>query len=277
MPAPEPHPSRLPKPERAPARERLASGSRNPGDAGEAASDSAPAPAPGLDASVVIPARNECDYICAALESVTEQTCGMAVIEAVVCANGCQDATVAVSGDFGRAHAELKLRVLDDDSPGLARAKNHGAAAATGRVLIFLDADSRLAPDLVECVLERERQGMPAGSLKMVADSDDLLDRGFFGVIEYGKRLFRIKANMLYCTREIFWRHGGFDESMNVAEDRDLLVRLQRAGVNVVHATETCIATSPRRLHILPFRLGIVTTLGRWALAHAGIGRRWSY
>lgn len=230
-----------------------------------------------LDASIVIPSRNEEDYIEAALESVSAQTCGPRGIEAIVAANGCDDSTVALSVAFGRRHPELRVTVLDHASPGLSRAKNRGAGVAKGRLLVFLDADSRLAPDLIERVVERERQGAPAGSLKIVADSDDLLDRAFFALIEYGKRLFGIKANMLYCSSELFRRHGGFDESMNIGEDRDLLVRLGRAGVNVVHVSETWIATSPRRLHSHPLRLGIVTTLGRWALAHAGIGRRWTY
>lgn len=75
----------------------------------------------------------------------------------------------------------------------------------------------------------------------------------------------------------LFLDEGGFDERLRQAEDRDLLVRLQRRGVVVGHVGETWIATSPRRLHALPLRLGIVSTLGRCALGHAGIARRWRY
>jgi glycosyltransferase involved in cell wall biosynthesis len=236
----------------------------------------APAAPDSVAASVVIPARNEESYIEAALCSVAAQTVASR-IEAIVAANGCTDATVAVAESFARDHPELPITVLDHDVPSIPRAKNRGASLARGDVIVFLDADSRLAPDLVGHVIERAGRGMAAGSLKMRADSDDLLDRAFFALIEYGKRVFRIKANMLYCSRHLFWEQGGFDESLNVAEDRDLLVRLQRAGVKVSHVTESWVATSPRRLHTLPLRLGMVTTLGRWALAHGGVGRHWRY
>jgi glycosyltransferase involved in cell wall biosynthesis len=226
--------------------------------------------------SVVIPARDEEDYIEAALRSVAAQT-RAGRIEAIVAANGCTDATVAVAEAFARHHPELPITVVDHEVPGISRAKNRGAALARGDVLVFLDADSRLAPDMIDQVIKRTERGMAAGSMKMRADSHDLLDRGFFALIEYGKRVFGIKANMLYCSRELFSEHGGFDESLNVAEDRNLLVRLQKAGVNVAHLTESWVATSPRRLHGLPLRLGMVTTLGRWAMAHGGVGRRWRY
>ena len=77
--------------------------------------------------------------------------------------------------------------------------------------------------------------------------------------------------------RELFLDAGGFNETLKQAEDRDLLVRLQRRGIAVGHVSETWIATSPRRLHALPFRLAILTTFWRWTLGQAGIGRRWPY
>jgi hypothetical protein len=126
-------------------------------------------------------------------------------------------------------------------------------------------------------VLDSVGRGYRAGSIKIVADSTDWLDRGFFGLIEWGKGLFGIHANMLYCERELFSRSGGFGEEIRLAEDLEFLLRLERQGVRVGHVKDACIATSPRRLHELPFRLGIVTTFGRWALAHIGIGRRWRY
>jgi hypothetical protein len=149
--------------------------------------------------------------------------------------------------------------------------------AATARIIVFLDADSRAAPDLAQRVLDWAGRGYPAGSIKIVADSTDWLDRGFYGLIEWGKGLFGIHANMLYCERDLFLRSGGFGEDIHLAEDLEFLTRLERQGVHVGHVMDSYIATSPRRLHELPFRLGIVTTFVRWALAHVGIGRRWRY
>lgn len=229
------------------------------------------------DVTVVIPAYDEQDYLGAALLSVAEQKPAASRIEVVVVANGCTDDTPETAICFATRHPDLSVSLIEDPEAGVSRAKNIGAAAAHGDVLIFLDADSRMAPDLAATVLERVRAGERAASIRMIADSSDLLDRGFFNLIEYGKRLVRVRANMLYCTRELFLDAGGFDEELHHAEDRDLLTRLKRRGIDVGHVTESWIATSPRRLHRLPFRLGLLTTFGRWGLGNFGIGRRWSY
>ena len=230
-----------------------------------------------IDVSVVLPAHNEELYVEAALGSILGQTWPLGRIEAIVVANGSTDRTNRVVRAFAEAHPELAVRLIADPVRGIARSKNRGARIARGELLLFFDAASRMAPDLVGRVIERARAGQPAGDIRLVADSADPLDRAFFGLIEFGKRLFSIRANMLYCARDLFERFGGFDERLRHAEDRDLLLRLQRAGIAVGHLDESFIATSPRRLRRLPFRLGTLTTLGRWTLGHLGIGRRWPY
>jgi glycosyltransferase involved in cell wall biosynthesis len=230
-----------------------------------------------IDVSVVIPAYDEQEFVAAALRSVAEQTIPASRIEVIVVANGCTDRTSEVAICFAAKNPQLFVRLIEEPEAGVSRAKNIGAASARGDVLIFLDADSRMAPDLAERILERIGRGERAASIKMTADTTDLLDRGFFNLIEYGKRLVRVRANMLYCTRAVFLSAAGFNEDLHHAEDLDLLTRLKRRGVAVGHVSESWIATSPRRLHSLPLRLGMVTTLGRWGLGNFGIGRRWSY
>ena len=232
---------------------------------------------PELDVSVVLPARNEERLVRAALVSIAHQTWPLDRLEAIVVANGCSDQTAEAVRAFSAEQTGLAVTLVEDPEPGVARAKNLGAARAGGRLLLFLDADSRMKPDLAEAIVRRAGAGEQAGSIRMIADTSDALDRAFFRLIEFGKRLFAIRANMLYCTRETFERLGGFDARLQQAEDREFLVRLQRAGIAVGHVSESWIATSPRRLHALPLRLGIVATLGRWALGHAGIGRDWPY
>ena len=229
------------------------------------------------DVSVVIPARNEERYIRTALASVAVQTWPIALLEAVVVDNGSTDATREVVQAFMAGELHLAVQLVDEPAHGVARAKNRGASVARGRWLIFLDADSRMAPYLVERVVARGCRGYRAGSIRVVADSQDVLDRAFFGLLEFGKVLFGLRAQMLYCQRELFRQCGGFDEHLQLAEDLEFLARLERAGVPVCHVTESWIATSPRRLHTLPCRLGMLAMLVRWALARWGSGRRWRY
>ncbi len=134
-----------------------------------------------------------------------------------------------------------------------------------------------MAPRLVECVLRRAQAGCAAASFRIVADGRDPIDRAFFALLELGPRLFGLRAQMFYCTRELFLQVGGFDETLVLAEDRDFLDRLGASGVAVGHVDESWIATSPRRLHHGPWRLGMPAMFVRWALANWGIGRRWRY
>lgn len=223
--------------------------------------------------AVVIPARDEERYLRGALASCLEQS---AALEVVVVDNASRDGTAAVADAFAREHPDLPLRVVREPVAGRARAKDRGASEACGRVLLFLDADSRMDPDLAARVVAHHAAGLLSGDIRIVADSLDPLDRAFFWVIDL-KRLFRIRAQMFYCDRALFETRGGFDERLQIGEDEDFLARLQASGVRVGHVAESAIHTSPRRLRSLPLRLGMLTTFGRWALAHAGIGRRWRY
>ncbi len=231
---------------------------------------------PDCDLSVIIPARDEEAYVTRALDSVATQTWPISRLEVVVVDNGSSDRTVAVVRDYASAHPELALTLLVERRPGAARARNIGARSARGRWLLFLDADSRMAPDLTEHIVTFGQE-CSAASIRIVADSGDRVDRGFFNLLEFGKVLFRISAQMFFCERELFLAHGGYNEDLRVAEDKEFLKRLQRSGVDVRHLRSSSIATSARRLHSAPFRLGLVATFGRWAMAQAGIGRRWRY
>lgn len=237
-------------------------------------------PADQYDVSVVIPALNEQRHVTAALASVAAQSWPLERLEALVVDNGSSDATAEMVRAFAAAAPRLAVRLVNEPCRGTARARNRGAALATGRWLVFLDADSRLAPDLVARVVERGRRGEPAGSIRLIADTADgadRIDRAFFNLLEFGKVLFKIRAQMFYCERSRFQEIGGFDEQIQVAEDRELLVRLERAGTPLGHLNESWIATSPRRLHRHPLRLGLLATFARWAMAQAGLGRRWRY
>lgn len=230
-----------------------------------------------IDLSVVIPARNEEAYIGRALRSVARQAWPLERLEAIVVDNASTDRTAAVVESLAVHVTPLRIVLVREPRPGRSRAKNRGAAAARGDVLLFLDADSVMAPTLAAEIIAHRHIGYPAGSVRVIAETTDFFDRWFFELMEIGKTYFRIRAQMLYCSREWFERSGGFDESLEIAEDREFLQRLQGRGVPVCHLTTSWIATSPRRLHRLPLRLGLVTTFLRWLLAELGVGRRWRY
>lgn len=231
----------------------------------------------GPSVAFIIPAHNEGGFIGAAIRSVIGQTLPPEQVELVVVENGSSDDTAEAAQAAMAEPRRVAGRLVPLSAPGISTAKNHGAQASAAAVLIFLDADSRAAPDLAEKVLAWAARGYPAGSIRIVADSTDWLDRAFFSLIDWGKGLFGIHANMVYCERALFLACGGFSSEIRLAEDLDLMNRLKRQGVRLAHVSDSSIATSARRLHDLPLRMGLARMFGRWLLAHLGIGRRWHY
>ncbi|KMO20624.1 glycosyltransferase [Methylobacterium platani] len=105
------------------------------------------APAPGGPVSILIPARNEAGNIGPTLAAALAST-GVP-IEVIVADDHSTDATAAIVAEIAARDARLRLIPVPPLPPGWT-GKNHAChvlgEAATGRHLLFIDADVRLAP-----------------------------------------------------------------------------------------------------------------------------------
>ncbi len=135
--------------------------------------------------SVIIPANNEEDYIGACLDALNLQTLDAkdAEYEIVVAANACRDGTIE------RANAERerletagwRLKLLDIPEPGKLNALNRAEEIASGRVLVYLDADVRCEPDVIRLLVQALDIDAPryaSGHLK-VAPAQSWVTRAF--------------------------------------------------------------------------------------------------
>jgi mycofactocin glycosyltransferase len=156
-------------------------------------------------------------------------------------------------------------------APGFAR--NRGARAAAGDWLLFLDADTVPAPDLLDRYFvpaPDARTGVLAGAIVDRAAGDSLVarvsaERGQMSQRVTLERVGRAYAQTANCVvrRQAFEAIGGFDETARAGEDADLCFRLadagwmleQRAGAAVEHATRAS----------LPALLAQLVTHGRGA------------
>jgi glycosyltransferase involved in cell wall biosynthesis len=97
--------------------------------------------------SVITPAHNEADHIARCLLSVRRAAAvAGAVHEHIVVLNRCTDATEATAVQNG-------ARIVRDDTRNLSIIRNCGAAAARGEILVTLDADSWVTPNMLAEVL----------------------------------------------------------------------------------------------------------------------------
>ncbi len=93
--------------------------------------------------SVIIPAYNAARHICLAVESVLAQD--YPAVEIIVVNDGSTDETLSVLAPYaGRIH------LINQPNRGVSAARNTGLQAASGKYLVFLDADDLFLPGKLE-------------------------------------------------------------------------------------------------------------------------------
>ncbi|BFU91303.1 MAG: Glycosyltransferase [Nitrospira sp.] len=179
--------------------------------------------------SIIIPAFNEARLIEQSLQSVAvsiaaNQTSGF-TSEIIVVDNNSTDNTAELARQSG-------ARVVFEPINQIARARNAGAAHATGDWLLFLDADSLLIPGLLADILRMIESGKYVGCGSTLHMDGlpwwaDLTLRIWTGV----SILFRWAAGALVvCRRDAFQEVGGFDQNVYASEEITLSKQLKQWG-----------------------------------------------
>lgn len=121
--------------------------------------------------SVVVPVRNGIPVACDAVRSVLEQT--HRNCEVVVVDDGSTDSTADLAS---LADEDNRVRLVRQESRGLAAARNLGMEMARGEYIAFLDPDSRFLPLKVQRQLElMQRSGSLFSHTSYYARSPELL------------------------------------------------------------------------------------------------------
>jgi len=189
--------------------------------------------------STIIPAHNEEAYLRRTLEAINRQH--YRPFELIVVANGCSDRTAEIA----REHCD-KLLVVPEK--GLSRARNIGAHAARGEMLVFLDADTILEWDALNTLAQRFTRQHAAGTLRGRPDSDRFIYRLIYLIKNFQHRwsLHAGSSGVIVCWKDDFQAVGGFDEAMEVMENSDVIRKLKTMG-GYLYLDETAATTSMRR------------------------------
>jgi hypothetical protein len=212
-----------------------------------------PRPAP-PSISVIIPTLNEADHLGATLASARAEA-----VEVIVADAGSTDATAEIA----RRHGATVLI----GPAGRARQQNAGAAAAGGKVLLFLHADTLLPrgyPRMVRRALAREQT--VAGAFRFQTPLASVGMQLVKLLVEMRCRLLQAPYGdqALFVPAEVFRRVGGFPDQP-IAEDLALVRRLRPLGR--IQLLRACAMTSDRRWR----RMGVFRTTLRNQLVLLGL------
>lgn len=223
--------------------------------------------------SVVVPAFDAAETLDEQLTALREQVVPDGVgVEVLVCDNGSRDATRALVE--ARAQQWPALRLLDASARrGPAAARNVGAAAARGELVLFCDADDVVAPGWVAAMVTAlGEHPLVAGRLEYgrLNGTSRLLPR--IGVLDSGLYTKPFMPGLpgggsgnMGVRRETFLALGGFCEDAPVAEDVDLCWRAQLGGRTLAFVGDAVV-------HVR--RRGTVRGLWRQGFAY-GRGDAW--
>jgi len=177
--------------------------------------------------SIVIPAYNEEKQLPGCLSSVTEAITSLGVekaCEVIVCDNNSSDDTAQIALAAGAT-------VVFEPINQIGRARNTGAAEARGSWLLFIDADSRLAPANLAAVISLARADGPilGGGSIITLDNLPRLARLVLWGWNLTSRVARIAAgSFIFCRVQAFQALGGFHTDFFAAEELDFSKRLKR-------------------------------------------------
>ncbi len=128
-----------------------------------------------------------------------------------------------------------------------ASSMNRAAAAATGRNLWFVHADTSITPDGIEALLRRLTAGDALHYFDLRFDGGALMRLTELGV-GFRSRVLGIPFGdqALCIPAPAFRALGGYDETLDCGEDHVLVRRARRAGLPV-RATGASVVTSARK------------------------------
>jgi glycosyltransferase involved in cell wall biosynthesis len=207
--------------------------------------------------SVVVPAFNEEQGIAASLRSIRQAMTAFDDVrwsaELIVSDNNSTDRTADIAREEG-------AQVVSEPINQISRARNTGAARATGDWLIFVDADSSPSRELFIDVVRAIQDGRCIAGGSTVCFDHPAPAVAFLGWSwNTISRLTQWAAgSFIFCEADVFREAGGFSQELYAAEEIDLFRRLKRvarrSGRTIVILSRHPLQTSGRKARLYTSR-----------------------
>lgn len=185
--------------------------------------------------SIIIPTYNEAGNIREAIACTQPST----NVELIVVDGGSQDDTVTIA-------ESLNVKVIAS-APGRATQMNTGAMAASGDILLFLHADTRLPPGFDGMIRTAVQQPqMVAGAFALQINATLWTLRWVEKGVNWRSRFCQMPYGdqAIFLTAELFDKVGNFPD-LPIMEDFELIRRLKSIGKIIIIPVP--VITSARR------------------------------
>jgi glycosyltransferase involved in cell wall biosynthesis len=175
-----------------------------------------------MQLSIIIPAFNEERLIARCLQSVSASLAAQATpefaSEIIVVDNNSTDQTARFAQQAG-------AQVVFEPINQIGRARNTGAAQATGDWVLFLDADSTLSPELLGDILRVMKSGTYVGCGSTLSMPG--LPWWAYAILRCWTQISIVccwaAGALLLCRRDAFCEVGGFNQDLYALEEIDLV------------------------------------------------------
>ncbi len=216
-------------------------------------------PAPVI--SFVVPAHDEAQLLRRTLQALRSAADSVGVAYDITVVD---DASTDATADIAR---EEGARVVPVQHRQIARARNAGARATTGALIVFVDADTIVPTAVLRGAVAAWKDGAVGGGAPFQFDGELApFARAMRALAHWTMRNFRMAAGcFVFCSRADFEAVGGFDERLFALEEIALSRALRVRGRFVV--LPLAVETSGRKLRTQSGRklLGLL-----WSFARRG-------
>jgi glycosyltransferase involved in cell wall biosynthesis len=185
--------------------------------------------------SVVIPTKNEERDIKDCLNSLSKQS--YKNFEVIVVDGGSKDRTKEIARKLG-------AKVLNEKpTKSPANARNIGAKAANGEILLFVDADNVVPKDHLEKVASAFNKDIDAVCTYTKAHKPNRIAKCFFqeraATYPQDNDATRMIPNA--WRKKFFWKVGGYNPDLGYGEDKDINSRALEKGVKKIFRRDIVI------------------------------------
>lgn len=170
--------------------------------------------------SIIIPTYNEEENIGRLVKTLQDSQAGY-VSEIIVADGGSSDQTKKISEENGAIFYSCSKK-------GRAAQMNEGASVATSPLFYFLHADTIPPRGFDKLIVNTINNGAGAGCFRLRFDENQPLLTFYAWFTKFRFTLFRFGDQSLFLSKKIFEKVEGFDESLIVMEDQEIVWQIKR-------------------------------------------------